>query len=168
MSKDIEPINLELISSKILTIRNNRVMIATDLAELYGVTTRRLNEQVKRNIKRFPQDFMFQLTEKEKKEVIANCDHLKKLKYSPHLPFAFTEHGAVMLASVLNSATAINTSIQVVRAFMYMRQMIIQNKDLEAKINKLEKKYDEQFKVVFGAIKQLLVPPDKKKMRIGF
>jgi hypothetical protein len=90
------------------------------------------------------------------------------LKYSPHLPFAFTEHGAVMLASVLNSATAINTSIQVVRAFMYMRQMIIQNKDLEAKINKLEKKYDEQFKVVFGAIKQLLVPPDKKKMRIGF
>jgi len=168
MIKQLESVNLDMITSKILIIKNNRVMIASDLAELYGVTTRRLNEQVKRNRKRFPDDFMFQLTEKEKAEVIANCDHLNKLKYSPHLPYAFSEHGAVMLASVLNSKIAINVSVQVVRAFMYMRQMILQNKELENRINKLEKKYDEQFKVVFDAIKQLLVPPTKNKMKIGF
>jgi len=168
MGKQEKPINLEIIAAKIQVIRNHKVMLASDLADLYGVTTRRLNEQVKRNIKRFPSDFMFQLTEKEKVEVIANCDHLNKLKYSPYLPFAFTEHRAVMLASVLNSEMAIKVSIQVVRAFMYMRQMILQNKELEIKINKLEKKYDEQFKIVFDAIKQLLIPPSNKRMKIGF
>jgi len=168
MKKQADTMNLEVIVDKIQVIRNHKVMIASDLAELYGVTTRRLNEQVKRNLKRFPSDFMFQLTENEKEEVVANCDHLKKLKYSPYLPFAFTEHGAVMLASVLNSERAIKVSIQVVRAFMYMRQVILQHKELEAKINKLEKKYDEQFKIVFEAVKQLLKPPGINKMKIGF
>src|SRR3984893_4137190 len=93
----------EVLISKILLIREKKVMIDRDLADLYKVSTKRLNEQVKRNIKRFPEDFMFQLTEEEKAEVVAICDHLKSLKYSPNLPYAFTEHGAVMLASVLNS-----------------------------------------------------------------
>ncbi len=96
--KDVEKTNIiadEVIMNKIIIIRNRRVMIDSDMAELYGVTTKRLNEAVKRNMKRFPVDFMFQLTIVEKEELVANCDHLKKLKYSPYLPFAFTEHGAV-------------------------------------------------------------------------
>ncbi|MCX6327287.1 MAG: ORF6N domain-containing protein [Bacteroidia bacterium] len=97
----------EILMNKILIIRNMRVMIDSDLAELYGVSTKRLNEAVKRNFKRFPVDFMFQLIQSEKEDLVANCDHLKKLKFSPYLPFAFTEHGAVMLASVLNSDRAI-------------------------------------------------------------
>ncbi len=86
-------------------------MLDSDLAEIYGVTTKRLNEQVKRNKERFPEDFMFQLTTKEKAEVVANCDHLQTLKYSPNMPYAFTEHGAIMLASVLNSAVAVRASL---------------------------------------------------------
>jgi hypothetical protein len=101
----------ELILNKILVIREQKVMIDRDISELYGVSTKRLNEQVKRNIRRFPEDFMFQLTEKEKAEVVAICDHLRKLKFSPFLPSAFTEHGAVMLASVLNSERSITVNV---------------------------------------------------------
>lgn len=97
----------EAIERKILLIRNHKVIIDADLAEIYGVTTKRLNEQVKRNKKRFPEDFMFRLTRNEKNEVVANCDHLNKLKYSPNIPSAFTEHGAIMMASVLNSKVAV-------------------------------------------------------------
>jgi hypothetical protein len=96
----------EIIMNRIIVLREKKVMIDRDLADLYGVTTKRLNEQVKRNKKRFPEDFMFQLTGEEKTEVVAKCDHLAVLKYSPNLPFAFTEHGAVMLASILNSEIA--------------------------------------------------------------
>jgi len=103
----------EIILSKILLIRGLKVMIDTDLAELYGVTTKRMNEQVKRNIQHFPLDFMFRLTEQENEEVVANCDHLQKIKYSPYLPYAFREHGAVMLASVLNSERAIKVNVQI-------------------------------------------------------
>ena len=95
------------IEQRILLIRGQKVMLNADLAELYGVTTKRLNEQVKRNRARFPKDFMFQLTAKEKSEVVANCDHLSKLKFSPALPYAFTEHGAIMAASVLNTLHAV-------------------------------------------------------------
>lgn len=109
--------------NKILFIRDLKVMLDGDLANLFGVTTKRLNEQVKRNIKRFPEDFMIQLTGNEKAQVVANCDHLRKLKYSPHLPFAFTEHGVVMLASVLNSERAILINIQIVRIFNKMRRV---------------------------------------------
>ena len=105
----ISPIPEETIMNKILVIRNSRVMIDRDLADLYGVTTKRLNEQVKRNAKRFPNHFMFQLTNEEKEYLVANCDHLKSLKYSPYLPYAFTEHGTIMLANVLNSEQAIVT-----------------------------------------------------------
>jgi hypothetical protein len=114
------------IASRILWIRGKKVMLDRDLAELYGVTTKRLNEQVKRNSSRFPEDFMFQLTQEEKKEVVANCDHLKTLIFSPNLPFAFTEHGAVMLASVLNSETAIQANIQIVMVFTRLTEMALQ------------------------------------------
>jgi len=103
--KSIIPV--EAIERRILLIRRQKVMLDSDLAQLYGVSTKRLNEQVKRNRKRFPSDFMFQLSEQEKSEVVANCDHLKNLKFSPVLPRAFTEHGAIMLASILNSSTAV-------------------------------------------------------------
>ena len=98
-------------------------MLDADLAGLYGVTTKRLNEQVKRNRKRFPADFMFQLTSREKAEVVANCDHLTRLKFSPTNPFAFTEHGAVMVASVINSERAVEVSVYVVRAFVKLREL---------------------------------------------
>jgi len=99
------------IEQSILVIRGEKVMLDADLAVLYGVTTKRLNEQVKRNRDRFPKDFIFQLTEREKREVVANCDHLKRLKFSLGLPYAFTEHGAIMLATVLNSPIAVKASI---------------------------------------------------------
>lgn len=128
----------EKIMSKILVIRGKRVMINRDLAELYLVATKRLNEQVKRNQKRFPQDFMFQLTLEEKAEVVANCDHLKTLKFSPNLPYAFTEHGAVMLASILNSYIAIQVNIQIVKVFIKMREMLLTNKDILLKLEILQ------------------------------
>jgi phage regulator Rha-like protein len=105
-------------------------MLDRDLAELYGVTTKQLNQQVKRNIKRFPEDFMFQLNEEEKTEVVTICDHLASLKFSPNLPYAFAEHGAVMLASILNSNRAIEVNIQIVRVFTKMREMLLTHKDI--------------------------------------
>jgi hypothetical protein len=158
----------ERIEHSILLIRGEKVILDADLAVLYGVTTKRLNEQVKRNRNRFPEDFMFQLTANEKAEVVANCDHLKRLKFSPNLPYAFTEHGAIMLATVLNSPIAVRASIEVVRAFVRLRQMLASNAELARKLAALEKKYDAQFKVVFDAIRQLMIPPEKPKGRIGF
>jgi hypothetical protein len=118
MSEKTSLIPVERIERSIFLIRGQKVMLDADLAELYGVTTKRLNEQVKRNRGRFPADFMFQFAAKEKIEVVANCDHLSKLKFSPVLPNAFTEHGAIMVASVLNTPRAIQTSVLVVRAFV--------------------------------------------------
>ena len=163
-----ELLPLEVIESKIYVIRRHRVMIDSDLADIYGITTKRLNEQVKRNQDRFPEDFMFQLNEVEKAEVVANCDHLRKLRFSPNLPYAFTEHGAIMLAAVLNSPVAVKASIQVVRAFVNLRQLLASNTDLARKLASLEKKYDSQFKMVFDAIRKLMEPPEVKKRKIGF
>ncbi len=129
----------EVVINKILLIRGKKVMIDKDLAGLYGVTTKRLNEQVKRNSRRFPEDFMFQLTAEEKAKVVATCDHLKKLKFSPNSPYVFTEHGAVMLASVLNSDRAIEVNLQIVRIFIRMRELILTNKDILLKLDQLEK-----------------------------
>jgi hypothetical protein len=120
----------EVVMNKIIIIRGIKVIVDRDLAELYGLTTKRLNEQVKRNRKRFPEDFMFQLTQEEKTDVVANCDHLVNLKFSPNLPFVFTEHGAVMLASVLNSQRAIEVNIQIVRVFSRMRELLLTHKDI--------------------------------------
>ena len=168
MSENVSLVPMERIERAILFIRGEKVMLDIDLATIYSVTTKRLNEQVKRNSSRFPSDFLFQLTETEKAEVVANCDHLARLKFSPHLPYAFTEHGALMLANVLNSESAANTSVQVVRAFVKLRQMLSSNAELARKLESLEKKYDAQFKVVFDAIRQLMSPPAKPKREIGF
>lgn len=160
-----------LIESRILFIRGQKVIIDSDLAKLYGVTTKRLNEQVKRNKERFPLDFMFQLTYEEKIKVVANCDHLRNLKYSPNLPFAFTEHGTIMLASVLNSQRAVDASVYVVRAFVRLREVLATQKDIVQKLTELENKYeghDEQIREIIEAINQLLLPPEKPKRQIGF
>ena len=162
---------IERIESLIFLIRGHKVMIDADLAELYGVTTKRLNEQVKRNKGRFPRDFMFQLTAREKAEVVANCDHLQKLKFSPVLPYAFTEHGAVMLASVLNSPVAVEASIQVVRAFVKLREILGTHRKLAVKLMELESRmqgHDDDITALFEAIRQLMEPSDKPARRIGF
>lgn len=168
MTNDSSLIPAERIEKTILFIRNQRVMLDADLAFLYGITTKRLNEQVKRNTDRFPDDFMLRLTEDEKREVVANCDHLRRLKFSRTLPFAFTEHGAVMLASVLSSPTAIQVSIQVVRTFNRLREYVINYRAIARKLGEVEKRYDMQFKAVFDAIRQLMTPPEKPRKKIGF
>ena len=166
MSNQIMPFGR--IQNAILNIRGQKVMIDRDLADLYGVETKRLNEQVKRNIKRFPIDFMFQLTSDEKNEVVANCDHLQVLKYSSTNPYAFTEHGAVMLASILNTETAVQTSVLVVRAFVQLRKLLLTNEEMAQKINDLERKYDGQFDLVYKALKQLIEKPKPARRQIGF
>jgi hypothetical protein len=158
----------ELIERRILLIREQRVMIDTDLAMLYGVATKRLKEQVKRNSGRFPPDFMFELNAKEKMEVVANCDHLRKLKYSPYLPLVFSEHGVLMLANVLNNPRAIEMSVQIVRTFVRLRALLATHKELARQIEEMEKKYDSQFRVVFDTLRRLLEPPEKPKRPIGF
>jgi hypothetical protein len=161
-------IPVELIEKKILLIRSQKVMLDADLAEMYGVETRVLNQAVKRNLDRFPPDFMFQLSREEKQEVITNCDHLSRLKFSKALPYAFSEHGALMIASVLNTQRAVEVSVFVVRAFVQLREMIASHKDLARKFAAMEKKYDKQFRVVFDAIRQLMAEPPTKKRPIGF
>ena len=163
------------IEQQILLIRGQRVMLDADLAGLYGTTTKRLNEQVKRNRGRFPEDFMFQLTKKEKAEVVAICDHLAKLKFSPVLPNAFTEHGAIMVASVLNTKRAIQVSVFVVRAFVKLREMLATHKELAHKLAELERKlqnHDESIRSLVVVIRQLMTPPEQEpeppKKRIGF
>lgn len=172
MARTNAVVKVGTIQNRILLIRSEKVIIDAELAEAYGVPTRRLNEQVKRNIERFPEDFMFQLSSDEKFEVIANCDHLEKLKFSKALPFAFTEHGAIMAASVLYSPKAIEVSVFVVRAFAQLRQAVAGHKELAHKISQLEQKlsdHDDQILVLVDAIKQLMDPkPPPKKRQIGF
>jgi phage regulator Rha-like protein len=160
----------ELIENKIYFIRNKKVMLDSELAELYGVSTKRLNEQVRRNIERFPEDFMFVLTKEEADFLRSQIATLKKGRgqHSKYSPYAFTEHGAIMAATILNSPGAIEMSIFVVRAFVKLREMLIQHKDLKYKIEEMEKKYDSQFKIVFNAIKELMAPPEKQVRKIGF
>ncbi len=170
------------IESRILVVRGLRVMIDVDLAALYGVETKRLNEQVKRNAARFPGDFLFQLTTAEKAEVVANCDHLQKLKYSKALPFAFTEHGAIQAANVLASSQAVEMGIYVVRAFVHLRQAAGLNAELSKRLAELEQKTERvemshdtfsrntraQLKQVMDALRELMVPPEPPKRPIGF
>jgi hypothetical protein len=171
MKKSKSVVPMERIEKSILLIRGQKVILDADLARLYDATTKRLNEQVKRNRERFPEDFMFQLTKEEKTEVVANCDHLSTLKYSPALPHAFTEHGAIMAATVLNTQRAIEASIFVVRAFVAIREMIAAHKELAQKISELERhigEHDEQIQAIFEAIRQLMLPPERPKKKIGF
>lgn len=161
---------VEVIEQKIYLIRGHKVMLDSDLAKLYGVPTKRLNEQVRRNIKRFPTDFMFQLTTEEAKFLRSQFATLKtgRGQHLKYLPYAFTEQGVAMLSSVLNSERAIEVNILIMRTFVKLREMIASHKDLAKKLDELEKKYDEQFQVVFEAIRQLMAPPESSNRKIGF
>jgi len=158
------------IEQSIHTIRGHRVMLDQDLALIYGVTVKRLNEQVKRNKGRFPTDFMFQLNRKEWDDLRSQNATLKtgQGRHRKYLPNVFTEHGTIMLANVLRSDVAVQASIQVVRAFLRLREMVITHQDMLQKIQVMEKKYDVQFKAVFDAIRQLMLPPVKGNKSIGF
>lgn len=156
------------IESRIFRIRGKSVMMDKDLAGLYEVPTKVLNQAVKRNLKRFPDDFMFVLTKSEKKELVTNCDRFRNLKHSASLPYAFTEQGVAMMSSVLNSERAILVNIQIMRAFANIRRIALTYTGLKRKIDEMEKKYDAQFGIVFDAIRQLIEPPEKPKRRIGF
>lgn len=170
------------IEGRIQRVRGLRVMLDVDLAVLYGVATKRLNEQVKRNRERFPADFLFQLTAAEKAEVIANCDHLQKLKFSKALPYAFTEHGAIQAANVLASPQAVEMGIFVVRAFVHLREaasvhadLAKRLADLEMKTESLELSHDTfsrntrlQLRQLLDAMRELTVPPESSKRPIGF
>jgi len=159
------------IENKILLLRGLKVMLDRDIAELYGVKPIRLREQVKRNRKRFPEDFMFQLTTEEADILVSQNAIPSKKHLGGYLPYAFTEQGVAMLSTVLNSERAIMVNIQIMRTFTKLREILATHKDLQQKIEAIESKYDQQFKIVFEAIRQLLEPPpvpEKPKGRIGF
>ncbi len=154
------------IKNKILLIRGHRVMLAPDLAEMYGVETKALNQAVRRNKERFPAEFMFRLAKEEKEEVVANCDHLRALKFTPYPPYAFTEHGALMLANVLNSKRAISVSIFLIRAFIKLRDLGYVHHVLSLKLDELEKHvkiHDKKIRLLFEAIRQLMKEPESPR-----
>ena len=164
----------EIIERSILLVRGHRVMLDEDLAELYGVETRVLNQAVRRHLKRFPEDFMFRLTTEEQSGCQSLRSHFVILKsgrgqHRKYPPYAFTEQGVAMLSGILNSERAIEVNIQIMRAFVALRQMISTNKELSHRLDDLEKKYDSNFKLVFDAIRQLMTTPDQpNKRKIGF
>jgi len=170
-------IPIERIEKAIYLIRGEKVMLDRDLANLYGVSTKVFNQAVKRHRDRFPPDFMFQLTIGEAREwwLAVNANRLRSqtvtLKRGQHLkhrPYAFTEHGILMLSSVLNSERAIQVNIEIMRAFVKLRQMLASNAELSRRLDELESKYDRQFKVVFDAIRKLMSPPVRDRKEIGF
>lgn len=163
---------VESIESRIFLIRGHKVMIDADLAELYGVTTKRLNEQVKRNQERFPDDFMFQLNAEEENDLRSQIATSKTARGGRrYRPYAFTEHGAIMAASVLNSHRAIEVSVHVVRAFVKLREMLRSHTELAGKLAELEDRiqgHDDEIKVLIEAIRELMEPPAEPGKRIGF
>ena len=170
-------IPIERIEKAIYLIRGEKVMLDRDLANLYGVSTKVFNQAVKRHRDRFPPDFMFQLTIDEAREwwLAVNANRLRSqtvtLKRGQHLkhrPYAFTEHGILMLSSVLNSERAIQVNIEIMRAFVKLRQMLASNAELSRRLDELESKYDRQFKVVFDAIRKLMSPAVRDRKEIGF
>ena len=163
-------IPLEKIENKIHSIRGKKVMLDSDLAGLYGVETRSLIQSIKRNIKRFPEDFMFQITEREYKALRSQFVISKK-GGRRYLPYAFTEQGVSMLSSVLNSNKAIQVNIQIMRTFSKLKEFTLAHKDIAVKLNKLERKvktHDNEIEQIFKAIKQLITPPEKPKRKVGF
>jgi hypothetical protein len=163
-------IPVDRIEKAILLVRGQKVMLDADLAELYGVETRVLVQAVKRNLERFPEDFMFQLNKDDVDFLRSQIVTLKKGRgqHSKYLPYAFTEQGVAMLSSVLRSWRAIQVNIEIMRAFIRLRQMLASYVELARKLDALEKKYDAQFKQVFEAIRQLMTPPEPKRRPIGF
>jgi len=168
MDAQISLVPAERIERAIILVRGEKVMLDGDLAEIYGVETKRVNEQVRRNLNRFPPDFMFRLTPVEWDSLRSQFATLKRGQHRKYLPYVFTEHGALMLANVLNSERAEQTSVMVVRAFVRLRQLLSSNAELARKLEAMEKKYDAQFKVVFDAISQLMSPSETKRKEIGF
>jgi ORF6N domain-containing protein len=169
MSENISLIPMERIERTILLIRGQKVMLDSDLAELYGVETGALNRAVKRNASRFPLDFMFQLTLEEAETLRCQIGISNEARGGRRfIPYAFTEQGVAMLSSVLHSDRAVAVNIGIMRAFVKLRQMLASNAGLAHKLDAMEKKYDAQFKVVFDAIRQLMSPPAKPKREIGF
>ena len=163
-------VSVEVIATKILVIRGKRVMLDRDLAKLYGVTTFNLNKAVKRNLKRFPNDFMYQLTRQEVKNLIFHFG-ISSWGGVRKLPYVFTQEGIAMLSGVLNSERAIKVNILIMRAFVKLRRLLLSHKELAIKLEALEKKYvnhDEKIKKIFEAIRQLMLPPEEPKRRIGF
>jgi hypothetical protein len=161
----------ESVAQRILLIRGHKVMIDADLADLYGVPTKALNQAVRRNLERFPPDFMFQLTAEEKHEVVTNCDHLARLKFSSSLPNVFTEHGALMLGNVLKSSRAMEMSLLVVRTFVQLREMLSTHKELATKLEALERKigsHDQAIASLIDAIRQLMQVPAGSSRPMGF
>ena len=163
-------IQLERIEKSILQIGGKKVMLDADLAELYGVETRVLVQAVKRNLERFPEDFMFQLSKDEVDFLRSQIVTLKRGRgqHSKYLPYAFTEQGVAMLSSVLRSPRAIQVNIEIMRAFVRLRRMLASHAELALKLDAMEKKYDVQFKAVFDAIRQLMAPPEPKRRPMGF
>ena len=161
-------IPIERIHQRIFLLRGDKIMLDRDLAELYQVPTKVLNQAVRRNIERFPSGFMFQLTKKERIELVTNCDRFESLKHSSSYPLAFTEQGVAMLSSVLKSKRAIQVNIQIMKTFVHLRKVMLSHAALSQRLDELEKKYDEQFKTVFQALRQIIYPPAPSKRQIGF
>jgi hypothetical protein len=161
----------EMVGTHVLIVRKRRIILDVDLARLYGVSTGALNQAVKRNLVRFPDDFMFLLTKQEQQEVITACDNLRSIKYAPAPPRAFTEHGAIMVAAVLNSPRAIAMSTYLVRAFVRLREFAGVHRKLAAQLAEIERRvgvHDENIDTLFDAMRQLLNAHERKKNKIGF
>ena len=170
MDKDMGLVTAERIEQSILLIRGHKVILDADLAALYGVETKQLIRAVKRNLPRFPDDFMFQLNEEEFENLRFHFGTSSQWGGRRYPPYAFTEQGVAMLSSVLHSRRAIQVNIEIMRTFVRLRRILASHADLARKLDSLEKKYDAQFKIVFDAIRQLMAPPEPKtpKKRIGF
>ena len=164
-------VSLEGIENKIFSIRGKKIMIDRDLAQLYGVETKYLTRQVRRNIRRFPEEFMFRLSLNEKNELVTNWRQFRTLKHSYSPPYAFTEHGVAMLSSILNSEAAIRISVSIIKTFIKLRELIARQNELSGRIAKLEQKigdHDEEITALFKAIHELMREPEKTKREIGF
>jgi phage regulator Rha-like protein len=161
----------ELVMNKIYLIREQKVMLDRDLAELYDIKTIRLREQVKRNISRFPENFMFQLNEKEVNSMVSQNAIPSRKHLGGYLPYAFTEHGVLMLANVLRSERAIQVSIRIIEIFVKIREMLLTHKDILLQLEKMEKKltgHDEDIALIFEYLKKLLNPPQMPRNKVGF
>lgn len=170
-AKKASVVSEEVVMSKIYYIRDHKVMLDRDLAELYGVKAIRLREQVKRNGERFPENFMFQLSEEEAESMVSQNAIPSRKHLGGFLPYAFTEHGVLMLANVLRSERAIEVSIRIIEIFVKMREMLSTHKDILLKLEQIEKKvteHDEDIQLIFSAVKQLLNPPQEPRPRIGY
>ncbi len=169
MATESAILRLQYVATCIHEVRGQRVILDGDLARIYGITTKRLNEAIKRNPARFPSDFAFRLTRQEVANLRSQFATSSSYGGTRYLPYAFTEHGAIMAATVLNSPQTVQMSLFVVRAFVKMRDALTGHRDLARKLEELEKKYDNQFRVVFDAVRQLMNPPEPRRRRsIGF